>query len=164
MIAPDDQHLHRLPKFIQQLDMESNGKHCGIDGGSVALDTGPIVFGEEGVNCQHAFFQLLHQGTRLIPSDFIVPMRTAYKVGRQHRFVVANAFAQAEAFMRGKTLAEARAELADLPEAGRDALSPQNGFPGSQPSNSINTCMGNRPSQNGKLSSTARRSKVKPFW
>ena len=99
--------------------------------------TGPIVFGEEGVNCQHAFFQLLHQGTRLIPSDFIVPMRTAYKVGRQHRFVVANAFAQAEAFMRGKTLAEARAELADLPEAVRDALAPQKVFPGNQPSNSI---------------------------
>ena len=136
-VVPYSHNLRRLPAYLQQLDMESNGKHCGIDGGSVALDTGPIVFGEEGVNCQHAFFQLLHQGTRLIPSDFIVPMRTAYKVGRQHRFVVANAFAQAEAFMRGKTLAEARAELADLPEAARDALAPQKVFPGNQPSNSI---------------------------
>ena len=136
-VVPYSHNLRRLPAYLQQLDMESNGKHCGIDGGSVALDTGPIVFGEEGVNCQHAFFQLLHQGTRLIPSDFIVPMRTAYKVGRQHRFVVANAFAQAEAFMRGKTLAEARAELADLPEAVRDALAPQKVFPGNQPSNSI---------------------------
>ncbi|MDO5640393.1 MAG: glucose-6-phosphate isomerase [Neisseria sp.] len=136
-VVPYSHSLRRFPAYLQQLDMESNGKGCGLHGEKISVDTGPIVFGEEGVNCQHAFFQLLHQGTRLIPSDFIVVMRTPYRVGRQHRFVVANAFAQAEAFMRGKTLAEARAELADLPEAERDALAPQKTFPGNQPSNTL---------------------------
>ncbi|UOO82041.1 glucose-6-phosphate isomerase [Uruburuella testudinis] len=136
-VVPYSHNLRRLPGYLQQLDMESSGKNRTLHGQTVGCDTGTIVFGEEGVNCQHAFFQLLHQGTRLIPSDFIVPMRTPYRVGRQHRFVVANAFAQTEAFMRGKTLAEARAELAGLPEAEREALAPQKTFPGNQPSNTI---------------------------
>lgn len=136
-VVPYSHNLRRFPAYLQQLDMESNGKGCGLHGEPLHLHTGPIVFGEEGVNCQHAYFQLLHQSTRLIPSDFIVPMRTPYQVGRQHRFVVANAFAQTEAFMRGKTLDEARAELADLPAAERDMLAPQKTFPGNQPSNTI---------------------------
>ena len=136
-VVPYSHNMRRLPAYLQQLDMESNGKGCGLHGEKIDTDTGPIVFGEEGVNCQHAFFQLLHQGTRLIPSDFIVVMRTPYRVGRQHRFVVANAFAQTEAFMRGKTLDEARAELSALPEAAREALAPQKTFPGNQPSNTL---------------------------
>ncbi len=136
-VVPYSHNLRRLPGYLQQLDMESNGKRRTLHGDTVECHTGGIVFGEEGVNCQHAFFQLLHQGTRLIPADFIVPMRTPYKIGRQHRFTVANAFAQTEALMRGKTLEEARAELAALPEAEREELAPQKEFPGNQPSNSI---------------------------
>lgn len=136
-VVPYSHNLRRLPGYLQQLDMESNGKCRTIGGEAVEYHTGGIVFGEEGVNCQHAFFQLLHQGTRLIPADFIVPMRSPYKIGRQHRFTVANAFAQTEALMRGKTPEEARAELADLPEAERDMLAPHKEFPGNRPSNSI---------------------------
>ncbi len=136
-VVPYSHNLRRLPGYLQQLDMESNGKRRTLHGDTVECHTGGIVFGEEGVNCQHAFFQLLHQGTRLIPADFIVPMRTPYKIGRQHRFTVANAFAQTEALMRGKTLEEARAELAALSEAEREELAPQKEFPGNQPSNSI---------------------------
>ena len=93
--------------------------------------------GDEGVNCQHAYFQLLHQGTRLIPVDFIVPMTTVYGNHRQHRFTVANAFAQAEALMKGKTLDEVQIELAALPQDERDRLAPQKEFPGNRPSNSL---------------------------
>ncbi|MDO5072933.1 MAG: glucose-6-phosphate isomerase [Neisseria animaloris] len=136
-VVPYSHNLRRFPGYLQQLDMESNGKCRTLHGEAVEYHTGGVLFGEEGVNCQHAFFQLLHQGTRLIPVDFIVPMRTPYKIGRQHRFTVANAFAQAEALMLGKTLEEARAELVLLPEAEREELAPQKEFPGNQPSNSI---------------------------
>ncbi|OSI10180.1 glucose-6-phosphate isomerase [Neisseria zoodegmatis] len=136
-VVPYSHNLRRLPAYLKQLDMESNGKRRTLQGETVSWHTGGIVFGEEGVNGQHAFFQLLHQGTRLIPTDFIVPMRTPYNIGRQHRFTVANAFAQAEALMLGKTLDEARAELAGLPEAEREALAPHKEFPGNRPSNSI---------------------------
>ncbi len=136
-VIPYSHNLRRLPSYLQQLDMESNGKCRTLNGKAAEYHTGGIVFGEEGVNCQHAFFQLLHQGTRLIPADFIVPMHTPYKIGRQHRFTVANAFAQTEALMRGKTLEEARAELAHLPEAECEALAPHKEFPGNRPSNSI---------------------------
>ena len=135
--VPYSHNLRHLPSWLNQLDMESLGKNRTADGRPVPHTTGGIVFGEEGVNCQHAYFQLLHQGTRLIPCDFIVPMTTAYGINRQHRFTVANAFAQAEALMKGKTLEEARAELADLPEAEREHLAPQKEFPGNRPSNSL---------------------------
>ena len=135
--VPYSHNLRHLPSWLNQLDMESLGKNRTADGRPVPHTTGGIVFGEEGVNCQHAYFQLLHQGTRLIPCDFIVPMTTAYGINRQHRFTVANAFAQAEALMKGKTLEEARAELADLPEAERERLAPQKEFPGNRPSNSL---------------------------
>ena len=137
-VIPYSHPLRRFAAHLQQLDMESNGKHTtAIDGEEVAWQTGPIIWGEEGVNCQHAFFQLIHQGTRLIPVDFIVPMTTPYGIGRQHRFLVANAFAQAEALMRGKSFEEAYASLSNTPEAERAALARQNVFHGNRPSNTI---------------------------
>ncbi|MCF7530120.1 glucose-6-phosphate isomerase [Neisseria lisongii] len=136
-VVPYSHNLRRFPSWLNQLDMESCGKSRTVDGNEAALKTGGIMFGEEGVNCQHAYFQLLHQGTRLIPCDFIVPMTTPHNIGRQHRFTVANAFAQAEALMKGKTYEEALAELAHLPEAERLALAPHKVFPGNRPSNSL---------------------------
>ncbi len=135
-IVPYAHGLRRLPAYLQQLDMESNGKHAGRNGETVDCATGPIIWGEEGANSQHAYFQLLHQSRRLITTDFIVPMRSAYP-GRQHEFLVANAFAQAEALMLGRTQAEAEAALIDLPPAERASLAAQKVFPGNQPSNSI---------------------------
>ena len=135
--VPYSHNMRRFTAWLNQLDMESCGKQRTIDGKPVDCITGGIIFGEEGPNCQHAYFQLLHQGTRLIPADFIVPMTTPYGIGRQNRFTVANAFAQAEALMKGKTLEEARAELSALPEAEREKLAPQKEFPGNRPSNSF---------------------------
>ena len=105
-IMPYDHGLRRLPAHIQQLDMESNGKRVGRFGEPLDFDTGPVIWGEEGANSQHAFFQLLHQGTRLVPCDFIVPMNSHYGLEQQHRVLVANCFAQSEALMRGKSEAE----------------------------------------------------------
>ncbi|MDO4249116.1 MAG: glucose-6-phosphate isomerase [Neisseria sp.] len=137
-VIPYSHFLRRLPAHLQQLDMESNGKHVTYAGTEADYQTGPIIWGEEGVNCQHAFFQLIHQGTRLIPVDFIAPVTTPYNIGSQHRFLVANAFAQAEALMRGKTVEEARAALpSDMPEAERDELALHNEFGGNRPSNTI---------------------------
>ncbi|HGH6776407.1 TPA: glucose-6-phosphate isomerase [Neisseria meningitidis] len=135
--VPYSHNLRLLPAWLNQLDMESLGKSRASDGSPAVCKTGGIVFGGEGVNCQHAYFQLLHQGTRLIPCDFIVPMTAQGREDGRSRFTVANAFAQAEALMKGKTLDEARAELADLPEAERERLAPHKEFPGNRPSNSI---------------------------
>ena len=135
--VPYSHNLRLLPAWLSQLDMESLGKSRTSDGSPVACKTGGIVFGGEGVDCQHAYFQLLHQGTRLIPCDFIVPMTVQGREDERSRFVVANAFAQAEALMKGKTLDEARAELAGLPETERERLAPHKEFPGNRPSNSI---------------------------
>ncbi|MBI0130291.1 MULTISPECIES: glucose-6-phosphate isomerase [Snodgrassella] len=136
-IIPYDHGLRRLAAHLQQLDMESNGKQVSRYGERLDFDTGPIIWGEEGVNCQHAFFQLLHQGPRLISSDFIVPVNSFYHVSTQHKVLVANAFAQTEALMRGKTLAEAYAELIHLDNKSRDIMAPQKVFPGNQPSNTL---------------------------
>ena len=136
-VIPYSHRLRRLPAHLQQLDMESNGKHTTLQGEETPYATGPIIWGEEGVNCQHAFFQLIHQGTRLIPVDFIVPMSTPHKINQQHQFVVANAFAQAEALMRGKTFNEAHAELTHLSEPQRSELAQQNIFHGNRPSNTF---------------------------
>lgn len=136
-VIPYDQGLARFPAYLQQLDMESNGKRVGRQGETLDFDTGPIIWGEVGVNSQHAFFQLLHQGTRLIPCDFVVPMHTHYPVGQQHAALVANCFAQSEALMRGKTDAELLVELADLPDDTRDMLLPQKRFLGNQPSSTL---------------------------
>ncbi|RQW29692.1 glucose-6-phosphate isomerase [Rhodobacteraceae bacterium CH30] len=135
-IMPYDHGLRRLPAHIQQLDMESNGKRVGRYGERLDFDTGPVIWGEEGVNSQHAFFQLLHQGTRLVPCDFIVPMQGHYDAS-QHQVLVANAFAQTEALMRGKTGTEAMAELAGMDGETLDMLAPQKTFPGNQPSNTL---------------------------
>jgi glucose-6-phosphate isomerase len=136
-IMPYDHGLRRLPAHIQQMDMESNGKRVGRYGERLDFDTGPVIWGEEGVNSQHAFFQLLHQGTRLVPCDFIIAMNTHYPVGEQHRVLVANCFAQTEALMRGKTEAEVLQELSHMSGDELDMLLPQKLFPGNQPSNTI---------------------------
>ncbi len=136
-IMPYDHGLRRLPAYIQQLDMESNGKRVGRYGERLDFDTGPVIWGEEGVNSQHAFFQLLHQGTRLVPCDFIVPMNSHYPVADQHKVLVANCFAQTEALMRGKTESEVLRELKDVAGDRIDVLLPQKLFPGNQPSNTF---------------------------
>lgn len=134
-VVPYSHALNRFPAYLQQLDMESNGKNRHPDGRQATFKTGPIVFGEEGVNSQHAYFQLLHQGTDIIPVDFIVPLSTPYhEYAHQHRFVVANAFAQAEALMVGKTKDQALAELAHLSQTDAQNLAPQRTFSGNRPS------------------------------
>ena len=130
-ILPYDQYLHRFPAYFQQGDMESNGKRVDKQGNLVAYDTGPIVWGEPGTNGQHAFYQLIHQGTRLIPCDFIATVKTQNKLGDHHTVLLANFFAQTEALMKGKTADEARAE--GVPEE----LVPHKTFPGNRPSTSI---------------------------
>ncbi|QEY26530.1 glucose-6-phosphate isomerase [Neisseria zalophi] len=139
IIAPYDQHLHRLPKFIQQLDMESNGKQVTLDGEPVKHETAPIIWGETGINGQHAFFQLLHQGTHITPIDLIASLQKRSNLPGHHEILLANVFAQAEAFMRGKTPDEARAELTEqgMDSAQIEALVPHKTFSGNRPSNLI---------------------------
>merc|ERR1719261_2462942 len=120
-ILPYDQYLHRFPAYFQQGDMESNGKRVRKDGNPVDVSTGPIIWGEPGTNGQHAFYQLMHQGTKLIPADFLAPVKTQNPVGDHHPILLSNFFAQTEALMKGKTEAEAQAELAKDGLAG-DAL------------------------------------------
>ncbi|MGY8624243.1 glucose-6-phosphate isomerase [Chromobacterium violaceum] len=136
-IMPYDHGLRRLPAHIQQLDMESNGKRVGRLGEALDFDTGPVIWGEEGANSQHAFFQLLHQGTRLVPCDFILPLNSHYPLGDQHDVLVANCLAQTEALMRGKNEAEVMRELSHLSGEQLDMLLPQKLFPGNQPSNTL---------------------------
>ena len=109
-VFPYDQYLHRFPAYLQQLTMESNGKHVTLDGARVDYDTGAIFWGEPGTNGQHSFYQLIHQGTRLIPSDFIAFMRSNNPLGQHHDLLVSNVFAQAEALAFGKTEEQVRAE------------------------------------------------------
>ncbi len=139
VIAPYDQPLELLPAYLQQLDMESNGKRVRKDGRPVDYATSAAVWGAPGTNGQHAFFQLLHQGTPLIPVDFLAPMQSQTPLWQQHELLIANCFAQSEAFMRGKTEAEARAELtaAGLSGEALEALLPHKVFPGNRPSNTI---------------------------
>jgi glucose-6-phosphate isomerase len=138
-VLPYDQRLHRLPAYLQQADMESNGKRVGLDGALVACDTGPIIFGEPGTNGQHAFYQLLHQGTDIVSADFIAAARGAPELGDHHEKLLANFLAQPEALMRGKSEDEARAELAVSGLGGDDVdrLTPHKVFPGDRPTNSI---------------------------
>jgi glucose-6-phosphate isomerase len=138
-ILPYDQYLHRFPAYLQQGDMESNGKTVDRDGRRVSYTTGPVIWGEPGTNGQHAFFQLIHQGTQLIPCDFIGAVNPAHPVGDHHAKLMANFFAQTEALMRGKTEAEVRAELESqgLDLETIDALAPHKVFPGNRPSNTI---------------------------
>ncbi len=138
-VLPYEQYLHRLPAYLQQLDMESNGKRVDREGHPVAVPTGPIVWGEPGTNGQHAFYQLLHQGTRLVSTDFLVGRESPYPIGDHHRLLLANCFAQTEALMRGKTEAEVREELAaqGLEGEALERLVPHKVFPGNRPSTTI---------------------------
>jgi len=139
-ILPYDQYLHRFAAYLQQGDMESNGKGVDRDGRPIAdYTTGPIIWGEPGTNGQHAFYQLIHQGTQLIPADFIAPIESHNPLGPHHEILLANFFAQPEALMRGKLPEEARAELVaqGLPAARVDELAPHKTFPGNRPTTSI---------------------------
>ena len=138
-VMPYDQRLARFPAYLQQLDMESNGKRIGLDGAAVEGETGPIIWGEPGTNGQHAFYQLIHQGTTTIPCDFLLAAHPQEVLGDHHSILAANCFAQSEALMRGKTLEEAKAELsmAGMNEEDITRLSPHKGFPGNRPSNTI---------------------------
>jgi glucose-6-phosphate isomerase len=126
-----EQYLKRFPAYLQQLAMESNGKHVTVDGARVDYDTGPIYWGEPGTNGQHSFYQLIHQGTRLIPCDFIAFARTLNPLGRHHDLLLANVFAQTKALAFGKTAAEVKAE------GTADWLVPHRLFEGNRPSNTL---------------------------
>lgn len=138
-VLPYEQHLERLPAYLQQLEMESNGKRVDRQGRPVEWPTSAVVWGEPGTNGQHAFFQLLHQGTRLISTDFLVGIDSHDELEDHHRLLLANCLAQTEALMRGKTEAEARDELRaqGLPPAAIDRLAPHKVFPGNRPSTTI---------------------------
>jgi len=130
-VLPYEQYLKRFPAYLQQLTMESNGKHVTQDGVAVNYDTGPIYWGEPGTNGQHSFYQLIHQGTRLIPCDFIAFIRTLNRVGRHHDMLLANVFAQTEALAFGKTAEQVKAEGTP------DWLVPHRLFEGNRPSNTL---------------------------
>ena len=141
-VLPYDQGLSLLPSYLQQADMESNGKFIGRDGKKVCLHTGPIVWGEAGTNGQHAFYQLIHQGTDIIPTDFIMPIKSQYKIGhdgeQHHKILFSNFVAQSRALMLGKAENTVRAEL----ESAKDNLNieeiiPHKSFEGNRPSNSF---------------------------
>lgn len=138
-ILPYDQYLARFPAYLQQLEMESNGKRVRRDGTLVDYPTCPVIWGEPGTNGQHAFYQLLHQGTQIVPADFIAPMHSQNELGEHHRLLLANFVAQTEALMRGKTLDEVRVELAAQGSSGPalDALAPHKVFPGNRPTNTL---------------------------
>jgi glucose-6-phosphate isomerase len=123
-VLPYDQYMSRFPAYLQQMDMESNGKSVDRDGRSADYETGPVLFGEPGTNGQHAFYQLIHQGTALVPCDFIAPVRSHNRVGKHHRLLLSNVLAQTQALMQGRT----------EDEAGGD---PQKAFAGNRPSTTI---------------------------
>ena len=138
-VVPYDEYLKYLPAYLQQLDMESNGKGVDVDGNFVKYSTGPAIFGGAGTNVQHSFFQLLHQGTDVVPVDFIVPAISHNEIGEHHQILLSNVLAQGEALMRGKTVAEAANELK---KAGKSAdevafLKKYKAFTGNRPSNTI---------------------------
>ncbi len=130
VILPYDHTLRLLPAYLQQADMESNGKRVTIDGESLDYDSGPIIWGQPGTNGQHAFYQLIHQGTQMIPADFMIPLESHNPIGEHHTILLANCLAQTEALMKGKTAAEV---ARDTP----DSLVAHKVFPGNKPSNTI---------------------------
>ena len=138
-ILPYDQYLHRFAAYFQQGDMESNGKSITKHGESISYSTGPIVWGEPGTNGQHAFYQLIHQGTKLIPCDFIAPVKSQNPTGDHHQILLSNFFAQTEALMKGKTIEEAKEELEakGLNSEAIKKLLPHKVFSGNKPTNSI---------------------------
>ena len=138
-ILPYDQYMHRFAAYFQQGDMESNGKYVSRNGEPVDYQTGPIIWGEPGTNGQHAFYQLIHQGTKIVPADFIAPAQTHNPVGEHHTLLLSNFFAQTEALMNGKTYDEV---VAELKAAGKndeeiETLAPFKVFEGNRPTNSI---------------------------
>jgi glucose-6-phosphate isomerase len=130
-VLPYEQYLHRFPAYLQQLAMESNGKHVSLDGNRVCCDTSPVYFGEPGTNGQHSFYQLIHQGTRIIPCDFIAFGKSLNPSGNHHDILLANMFAQGEALAVGKTREEVEAEGTP------DWLVPHRVFEGNRPSNTL---------------------------
>jgi glucose-6-phosphate isomerase len=130
-VLPYEQYLKRFPAYLQQLTMESNGKHVTLDGAGVDYQTGPIYWGEPGTNGQHSFYQLIHQGTRLIPCDFIAFGKALNPIGRHHDILLANVFAQTEALAFGKTTQEVEADGTP------PWLAPHRTFEGNRPSNTI---------------------------
>ena len=138
-VLPYDQYLHRLPPYLRQQDMESNGKRITRDGVTVNYATGPTIFGKLGISGQHAFYQLMHQGTQIIPADILAPVNRHYDIPEHHRLLLSNVFAQTEALMRGKTPAEVEVELQGegMSQEEIDLLLPYKVFPGNKPTNTI---------------------------
>ncbi len=138
-VLPYDQYLSRLPAYLQQADMESNGKSVTHSGTAVDYSTGPIVWGEPGTNGQHAFYQLIHQGSHLIPADFIAPLESHNDLGQHHKILLSNVFAQTEALMKGRNAEEARAEMQaqGLEDETLARLLPHRVFEGNKPSTTI---------------------------
>lgn len=139
VVLPYDQHLHKFPAYLQQADMESNGKAIDRQNQVVDYTTGPVLFGEIGIAAQHAFFQLLHQGTKLVPADILAPISNFHCIARHHRALMSNVFAQTEALMKGKTEKEAYAELKQLglDDDAIKVLLPNKVFPGNRPSSTF---------------------------
>ena len=138
-ILPYDQYMQHFPAYLQQLEMESNGKRVDRDGNSVNYDTHYVVWGAPGTNGQHSFYQLIHQGTRMVPADFLAPLTSYNPIGEHHAMLLSNCFAQTEALMLGKTEAEARAELVAQGLTGEalESLLPYKVFPGNRPTNTL---------------------------
>jgi len=138
-ILPYDQYMHRFPAYFQQGDMESNGKRVTRAGKPVTVSTGPIIWGEPGTNGQHAFYQLIHQGTKLIPCDFIAPVFTHNEIGDHHTLLLSNFFAQTEALMKGKSETVVKEELSAKGMSAEEVehLAPHKVFPGNKPTTSI---------------------------
>ncbi len=138
-ILPYDQYMYRFSAYFQQGDMESNGKSVTRDGERVDYSTGPIIWGEPGTNGQHAFYQLIHQGTKLIPCDFLAPARSLNPLGNHHDILISNFLAQTEALMQGKTKEQVRIELESSGLSGEEleSLIPAKTFEGNRPSNSF---------------------------
>lgn len=136
-ILPYDQYMHRFAAYFQQGNMESNGKQTDRTGKDVTYPTGPIVWGEPGTNGQHAFYQLIHQGTHLIPCDFIIPAISHNPIGDHHRILISNFFAQTEALMNGKSREEVEKELESVDASKRESLAPFKVFKGNRPTNSF---------------------------
>jgi glucose-6-phosphate isomerase len=136
-ILPYDQYMHRFAAYFQQGDMESNGKYVSRNGEKVNYETGPIIWGEPGTNGQHAFYQLIHQGTKLVPADFIAPALSHNPIGEHHKMLLSNFFAQTEALMNGKTYEEVVAELSGKSQEDIDKIAPFKVFEGNRPTNSI---------------------------
>lgn len=138
-ILPYDQHLHRFTAYLQQAEMESNGKSVDRDGHVITYNTAPVIWGESGTNGQHAFYQLMHQGTQVVPADLMMPLESQMPIGHHHQILMANCFAQSEAFMRGRTYEESLSELnaKGIDGAEAERLAAQMVMPGNRPTNTI---------------------------